>query len=342
MCVEGEIDKHEEFFSKARVKRMVFCSLVPTLLVVAVFYHLIKAQLMMADLIAVYQDLTTTWRDDAVFDFRSSITYFEETMDAHQLAYSTPWSGSWPGTVEGSDCRDSAFFFWKPHESSVRGGRSLLAWTGDCKHYPATSAQTLTKWKGSETFVLRMKNTSFLSVYQNMNQDGSCKPGFQHCGKKKSVGKGYCIPESIPNCPVTKLYQTFVLGSASVATLVERKNDDHPITFVSIDENTPCFDRSRKPLTKDRKPYELLNANYEHCIPDETATRVSGFSLSANQLISNPAQDKQDPDEMGEKALFDTDTCLLRSSGAPAAASSSQCSSRTKRSCRPFSRGFGL
>jgi hypothetical protein len=159
-----------------------------------------------------------------------------------------------------------------------------------CREIPSTPAKPLTKWINSqEVFVIRQRNTSFLENYSKLNPDGSCVDGYKNCGNKNSKSKGFCIQNSVSECPITDISSDIKPGYEQVAFLgfvlfTSRSSENNPIVDTLIRESHLCYCQQDYGITPGRKPYELLRGNYANCIKDD-----AGISLG----------------EMGETDLFD-------------------------------------
>lgn len=223
---------------------------IPVLPLIVAVVLMSRGQKLLQEFRSSFQDPALSWREDPVYEISSSKNKFSPLAD-HPSAYTTVWSGMWPGTLEGCDCPKYSSWYTTVEDSTIVGDFWTQPHRKNCECYAATPAQPLTKLvNGKEIFVLRIKYTSFLDVYTKMNQDGSCQEGFKNCGDKSSVSKGYCIPISISECPMTALSNTnargiglISSGSVDPNSLSSQPEEGQPVALVSMVESN-----SRYPL----------------------------------------------------------------------------------------------
>lgn len=248
-----------------------------------------------------FGSLTSNWDSDMVFDISPT-----EPGSLPADGYVTSWQGKWPGTVAGCYC-------WQSNSRmKVRKGlKDRPCNTNetrlDCKDITQSDAKDMPNWAGStRLYATRIRGTSFLDNYQNINEDGTCKSGFKNCGDKGSRAKGLCIKNSIADCPITDIKTSTFSGARQVtfpliSLYVGNANSNNPVCDLSIAQNHLCFVRSQYPLADGRSKYLLLNGDYESCFKDQTAWSVDEMGeidylningIDYNKLIDyNPSND---------------------------------------------------
>ena len=248
-----------------------------------------------------------SWRQDLVFD----ISYDKTSFDALNLPnmYVDTWKFEWPGTINGCQCDSAA----RKKSSRVRTGLKSRACNSTetkagCTQIPESKPLNASKWtSGKEIYVAKVKDTSFLSTYQQMNSDGSCQSGYKNCGSKSSDSRGFCIPSAIPSCPLTDISSQaksgYTLNQFDGFAVYTSKspNSQTPFTDLEIVQGKQCLNRSNKSLADGQDKYLLLRRNYSNCFGDVRTAylsemgQVDFFNLNSvdyQKLISYNADNK--------------------------------------------------
>jgi hypothetical protein len=221
-----------------------------------------------------FQNLGGNWKQDVVVGISNT-----DQIPLKEGQYVDRWQGNYPGTVDGCFCSSSAYY-WRVSAGMKTRSCNWNETRAGCREIPSTPAKTLPKWINSqEVFVIRQRNTSFMETYSKLNQDGSCVEGFKNCGNKNTKSKGFCIPNSVAECPITDISSDIKPGYQQVAFLgfvlfTSRSADNNPVIDTIIRESHLCYSRQDFGVTPGRKRYELLKGDYANCIKDD-----SGFSL---------------------------------------------------------------
>lgn len=222
-----------------------------------------------------------SWRQDLVFD----ISYDKTSLEALNLPnmYVDTWQFEWPGTVTGCQCDSAA----RKKSSRVRIGLKTRACNSTetkagCNQIPESKPVNASKWtSGKEIYVAKVKGTSFLSTYQQMESDGSCQSGYKNCGSKSSDTRGFCIPSAIPGCPLTDITgqakSGYTLSQFDGFAVYSSKspNAQPPLTDLEIVQGKQCLNRSDKSLADGQDKYLLLRRNYSNCFGDSRTAYLS-------------------------------------------------------------------
>ena len=231
-----------------------------------------------------FQNLGGNWKQNVVVGITNT-----DQVPLKEGQYVDRWQGNYPGTMDGCYCSTSAYY-WRVSQGMKTRSCNWNETRAGCREIPSTPAKTLPKWINSqEIYVIRQRNTSFLENYSKLNADGTCAEGFRNCGNKESKSKGFCIQNSVAECPITDISSDIKPGYQQVAFLgfvmfTSRAADNNPIVDTLIRESHLCYSRQDFGITPGRKRYELLKGDYANCIKDD-----SGMSLG----------------ELGEADLFD-------------------------------------
>jgi hypothetical protein len=254
------------------------------------FVWMVKARKEINILKKTFQSLTYTWEEDAVFEISATTTGFSSLASATG-AYKSVWKTIWPGTVEGCYCDDTKRGRGVRRGTNANKCNSNETRAGCTKHNPVASVE-MSKWISShEINVLRIKGTSFYDVYTKIDTQGGCQTGYKNCGDKSTTSKGFCIPSSVPNCPITAIRDTADPGYTAVSGFngfslsYISELQKQPVTYLSMGENKACFIRTHRPLTSGRKKYPLLDADYEDCKIDDTVTKVGSIGVGERDLF---------------------------------------------------------
>ena len=233
-----------------------------------------------------FTDLVANWDEDMIYGITNNANYVLPTKDH----YLKRWNGLWPGTVAGCYCTQSS------RTMNVQKGLKSRTCNNNetrlgCSEIASTPAKDLNKWLNSEELqTIRIKGTSFLDNYNQIDETGKCKDlTYTNCGSLSSKAKGLCLPNKYGACPLTDIKSTAQAGYTPVAFngftfYTSNSQANNPICDAYIREHHLCFVRSSMPLTPGRSKYDLFNGDYKNCIEDKTT-----WSLGS----------------MGEKTYFD-------------------------------------
>ena len=231
-------------------------------------------------------DLIQDWKQDMVFEITSSGS--PNLADTNH--YLADWKGRWPGTKNGCFCSKSSTKYKVTiglKERECNRNETIVG----CNEILSTPDRNLEKWINGQTIrAVRVKGTSFLEIYKNINSNGKCKSSDQmHCGNPNSTSKGFCIPGSLGKCPITNIatisspnYAAVPFAGFTLYTSTDSQNN--PISHLQISESHMCFVKSQFATSPGRTAYELKLGEFSACREDKTA-----FSVG----------------EMGEKTFFD-------------------------------------
>lgn len=231
--------------------------------------------------------IASRWRPDGI----AGINVNDQPDFMTPDYYSENISDYWPGTMPGCYC-ETAIYLKNYRKDKGVNQKSCddVAKARDCTDIDSTNSANLQKWKNSGSIsITKMKGTSFISIYQNIDESGNCKAGFIHCGDKNSISKGTCIPSTFGRCPLTELTSEAKVGFNSTGMTGwmlyhSIGSTNNPIVEATFREDSLCFDRSKLPLSPGREKYKLLKGDYDDCDKDVDAWSVS---------------------DMGEKDFFD-------------------------------------
>jgi len=223
-------------------------------------------------MVETYSSLVSNWDNEMVFDLTGDANYALPSSNY----YLKPWSGLWPGTIEGCFCSVTNSQRKVYYGLKQRACNSNETRTG-CEGIPATPKKDLDKWTGGQIiYAVRGKGTSFKDTYQKINIDGTCASGYKHCGNSNSIGKGLCIPDSFTKCPLTDISLEAKFGYSSVplsgfTLYTNTDNKANPISDLMVREDHLCFVRGHMPKTPNRGAYRLYIGDYESCQNDPIA-----------------------------------------------------------------------
>ena len=236
-----------------------------------------------------FSSLISSWETDLVFDL--GVQNDEVLANPNLLqALDTKWQGELPGLVRGCYCSSSNPMFKTKKGLKARACNDKEI-EASCKSIPAFPKSKLWKWTGGHRlYAVRIPGTNFFSSYQKIDYSGECSEGYKNCGDKNSRSKGYCIPESIPGCPLTDISVSSASGYSrsllfeGLTLYFDSKPNTNPISDLMIVQDHACFFRGHYPLASGRKKYELFEGDFDNCQKDDSVVSVS---------------------EIGEKDLFD-------------------------------------
>lgn len=232
-----------------------------------------------------YSGFTDSWNTDMIFDVTSDPSYTLPTKDY----YLTELAHIWPGNIDGCYCTQSNSRMkvtkgLKDHKCNYNETRM------GCSSISSMPEKNMTTWiNGQKLYAVRIKDTSFLDTYKNINSDGSCVGFNKNCGSLNSKSKGACIPVKYEFCPLTSILSSATPNHdarkfVGFSFHVSRENNNNPMNSFSIQEDYQCFVKSNYPLAPGRYKYKLLNGDFTSCKKDSSA-----WSLS----------------EMGERTFYD-------------------------------------
>ena len=223
-----------------------------------------------------YDSFVDPWNRDAVFGISSASA--NPPSYPSSKYYLDPIVGRWPGTKPGCYC--SAANEAEEVEDSVRGGLKtrecdLNETRAGCKDIKETKPLNLTRWGNSVSQqMVKANGTSFLELYKQMKEDGSCESGYFHCGNPNSISKGICIPNSLVSCPITFLKNSVDSNfkqepSFSNQIYSTNKPDNNTISDMVIELDHACFIRSHFPLPPSVSKYPLFYGEFDYCEADK-------------------------------------------------------------------------
>jgi hypothetical protein len=254
------------------------------------FIWMIKARKEINILKKTFQSLTYTWEEDAVFEISATENGFS-SLSSNQLAQKSLWKTSWPGTVEGCYCDDTKRGRGVRRGTNVGKCNRNETRVGCTQHNPVASVE-MSRWIASQQiYALRIRGTSFYDVYTKIDSQGNCQTNYKNCGDKTTTSKGFCIPNTIPTCPITAISDTAEPGYTPASGFIGfslnyiSQPQKQPITYLSMGENKACFIRTHRPLTAGRKKYPLLDADYEDCKIDDSVKKIASPSVGERDLF---------------------------------------------------------
>src|SRR3990167_3118226 len=206
----------------------------------------------------------STWETDMVFDLSLS----PNTSRPSNQYYVSEWKSQWPGNNEGCWCEKSDLI--QRVQKGLKEQRCNSTQTkGGCVNIDERGPQDLNKWINSQTiYAVRGTKTSFKQNYLNMDSDGTCKAGFKNCGDKNSKSRGFCIPNSFLDCPITDISSTPVdkytpLNMLGIKLWMGRPADKNPVSDLMYVQDFACFVRSHYGRTPGRSKYVLLKGDHD-------------------------------------------------------------------------------
>ena len=235
-----------------------------------------------------FGSLTDSWKSDLIFGFTSN-----QGMVLANGLYLSPWAGKWPGTEPGCHCPTSTMFFGAQnvHPGLFPRPCSWNETFSGCQSIPGNPEMTLNRWvHGEQIFAIRGRGTTFLELFDKIDNDGRCVAGYRHCGDVKSTTKGICIPIQFVECPITKISLSPEAGLVpinlgSTTLYVGRDSTANPYSDVGVSEAHVCTSKGLYSITPGRKRYELLRGATEGCIKDNAATYLS--QIGERELFDN-------------------------------------------------------
>ena len=189
------------------------------------------------------------------------------------------FSGNWAGIALGCDCRLRSRILKNCKNTPlvvVRGTCTQNKTNCACSESPTIPPNPFKVWPSGDSFCLRRaSNLSFLAVYKNMDENGSCvSPTFKKCGGAISSATtnespGICIPIATP-CPLTDLKFSTSTPNASIYSKVVGSGSQgsslfyssspslgEPIVDLKSSENGICVNQSKRLYTAGRQPFNL-------------------------------------------------------------------------------------
>lgn len=225
-----------------------------------------------------YANIVDQLSHDLIFDLREADQL--DGLDT-SLFHAKPVKGRWSGSAAGCFC-PAANKNQGIGEGVAKGACTDKQTRFGCTDVPATAARDLPFFKVQQgsLFTIRGRNTSFLKNYKHIDPDGNCSPGFRHCGDKRSLSRGVCVPALFGSCPFSDIrgepvpdYSSLAVGGTTV--FVTNAATFNPVSYTAIEQSHACFVRSHYPSTPGRTRYPLLEGNFDSCREDKAAWSVA-------------------------------------------------------------------
>ena len=194
------------------------------------------------------------------------------------------WKGKFSGTVAGCNCVDIPSIFLRRDgvQSGLHAHQCSYNETRDgCDDIDPIPAKNITRFPESgELYFKEIPKSSFFDLYQNMETDGSCKPGMIKCGEPESLGRGLCVPDSWKSCPISEVWingdATSTVPNATKVSLPAGRYlwyasnpRKQPINEFKIMQSHVCSNPSLVATSKDRAKYVLDAGKTGKCLVDK-------------------------------------------------------------------------
>jgi hypothetical protein len=202
---------------------------------------------------------------------------------------------AWVGTDHGCDCLGIYCSRDGVRSGMSKGGCNYNETICGCDDIYSRPKTVLNSWMGqADLCVKRAEGLNFRQLRTNMEEDGTCKSGFQKCGNVDGISKGICIPDDL-DCPITKFALStsnpdsgeFDLQETGTGNNVyySRQSTIHPVVEFKAAEAKACLNPDDLSHTPGRRGYVLLSESPKPgCIEDiryvtHPETQVGELSL---------------------------------------------------------------